>query len=601
MSDFDFDILDDTLSLMSRDKELGFQTWCENYGKIKAKNTFVELIVLNQMQRDIAEAVGWCLKNDKPIRLVIVKPRQKGCSTISVALMYWMMNLFTIEAVLIGAEYSQTDNLMEIFKRYAAQDDFNWGHERNVLEKSARFGNGSRLQRETANDDKAGRSGTFNFLCATEVSYWAESGVANASKVLAGILNCVTDLPKSCVILESTGNGPSGIFYEKFDGGVSLEDFKEGHEGNGFIKIFAPWHAFSDSVRELDPISAGRVVDSYTDAEKQMVSELGVSPQQMAYYRRILEEKCGGDPAKMQMDYPSSSDEAFHASSNQRFHSVGVKLLRSKAAGDKWDHGMLEGENDSNYTWIPTDPAGARLMMLERPIEGCRYNIGVDLAAGIVSDDGVDRDKHAALVYRSAYDDGMGRVFPPKVVARTVPVCEWPINQLEEYVFALSSFYGDCLIIPEENFDGGLIRGLVDRGANVYERMTDDLVGNVVKPKRSGRYGFRTTGGANFGSRDSIIERLDQTIRSYDGNQPGIEVDKHTGDELFHFERNPKTGRAEAASGHHDDSVIALAISNFLESKGTIYRKTFVRASIPKDLRDDFGPKRRKRGRGRFS
>lgn len=597
------DHVDDMLAAMVRDPETGLPVWCEAFAKIKAKNTFLEPLHLNLMQRQMADAIGWCLANDKPIRLIVVKPRQKGCSTFSVAAMYWLMNLMVIEAVLIGAEYSQTDNLMEIFKRYGANDNFDWQHDQNIMEKSARFGNGSRLQRETANDEKAGRSGTFNFLCATEVAYWAESGVANASKVLAGIMNCVPDLAGTCVILESTANGPTGAFYDKFMGAVTLEDFKEGREGNGFIQIFAPWFAFDDSWRNLTTHEAAAVMDSYTDGERAMVSEYGLKPEQIAYYRRVLEEKCDNDLSKMQMDYPSSIAEAFHASSNQRFHSVGLQLMRSKAAQDRWQWGTLEGQ-DRDFVWVNTEEGNARLALLENPKEGCRYCLALDPMTGATQTDGDDPDYHAGIVLRSEYYDAFQRYHPPKEVARLHPDCQWDIDLVEEWVWRLSQYFGNCLIIPEINMDRGLTQGLSRRGANVYERQTDDDRGDVRSPKPSGKLGFNTRAGYKEGTRNWILETLAKYIREYRDGEPGIEAHPHTVQELHHFIINPKSGKAEAASGKHDDSVIALAIALHCQSQGTIYQRYIDRSAVPRDLKEDFDRIRRrtrKRSRGRYS
>ena len=589
--------LSDAEKVVVKDLANGARYWTETYGRILDKAGSIITPDLNPMQDDVLDVVAWCLENNKPIRIIILKPRQKGCSTISTALMYWLMCRFVINAVLIGGQYDQVDNLWKIFRRYAESDQFDWGFARPVMERSASFENGSCLARETAGDEEAGRSGTFQFMLATEAARWKKT---NAADVLAGIMNCIPYLANTCVILESTARGPAGFFYDYWQAAATFDEFKNGKEGNGFIKVFSPWFDHDDSLDQIDdPIEEGRLVDTFTPDERAMVTQYALKPGHIQYYRRTIEMECKRDPAVMQREYPSTPEEAFHASSNQRFNSVGLKLMRIKAEKDRWEYGVLDGE-DPRYTWTATDENGARLMMLERPIEGCRYSIPVDVMTGGSQVEGDDPDLHAGLVIRSAYHDNFGRFCPPKVVARTVPKCRWDIDILEEWIWRLSQYYGNCMIVPEINMDRGLTKGLKDRGANLYERMSDEERGDIMMPKSSGKLGFNTRAGYKEGTRTAIIENLARYIREWNGDKPGLEADPHTINELNHFVIDPKTGREEAADKHHDDSVLALAIGMECEARGTVFYKRVDLSTIPKDLRDDYQELNPRRRRGRY-
>lgn len=577
----------------------GLAAWTRTYARIVNKASRLVHLEPNPMQEEILQVVAWCLENALPIRLIILKPRQKGCSTIATAILYWLMAAFQTAGVIIGGEYSQVKNLWKIFSRYAQQDKFDWGFERVVNQKDARFGNGSTLEQETARDEHAGRSGTYQALIATECAKWKGAGAIEA---LVGILNCVPFLANTIVILESTASGPAGFFYDYWQRSVTFEEFKAGKR-DGYIRIFSPWFAHSDSEDKLTPEQAAAVIDSYTDEEKLAVATYNLHPGQIAWYRRTQIQECDNDPAKMKREFPATPEEAFHSSANNRFHSTGLSLMRQRALVERPEFGIL-GDEDSRYVHIPTSEAEARVWIYERPIEGCRYILPVDVSTGGLQTEGAkDPDRHAVLVIRAEYYDGTGRFHPPKVVARLLYDCRWELDVLEEWVWRLSRHYGHCLVVPEINKDMGLTNGLARRGANLYERTTDDDRGDVSKPKRSGKYGFNTQAhGEN--SRDTIISMLASAIRDYRDGMPGIEADLKTVTELEHFVVDPLTGRAEAATGWHDDSVMALCIGHALRGMGTVYRPRIDHATLPKQLREDqraIGKRRKNGAKARFS
>src|SRR5690606_27776411 len=103
------------------------------------------------------------------------------------------------------------------------------------------FANGSELMTETANDPRAGASGTFQALVCTEVAHWPNTGIRSAQKTLAAVMSCVPNKPDTLIILESTANGMQGAYYDTYQKAVTFEEFKAGKRGNGFIKIFYAW------------------------------------------------------------------------------------------------------------------------------------------------------------------------------------------------------------------------------------------------------------------------------------------------------------------------------------------------------------------------
>lgn len=608
------------------------------YATIKTKDRgVIRNPTLNPLQREVCEAVSWCLVNRKPIRLVILKPRQKGLSTISTWVLYWLMRVYGVEAVIIGGQSSEVKNLWKYFRRYVQGDLFDWGFECNLRALDATFGNGASCIHETARDEDAGRGGTFHLCLATEAARWREGGVADADAVLAGILACVPPLPETCVILESTAKGNTGFFYEYYQESITLAEAKAGKWAeNGFIKIFSPWYAHDDSrllheepkdqafraaivdairSRDVSQLSddgleflrkeaeAGqKLIASYRPEERAMAKEYRLTPDQIRWYRTAFKQICKSNISRMKREFPATDTEAFNASTNQFFSTSGLRIMRQQAvnqAGHR-QSGTLEGAN-GRYSWVPTDEEHAYFSLWEAPQPHRNYLVAVDTARGEYTQSS-DPDKHSALVIRQGWFDPDRGWIKHKVVARTVYECRWLTDILIEMVWRLSCFYGRALIIPESNLGQGLIKGLRDLNAPIYQRNTGDMHGDVRTPKPTGNYGFETTGSiSKKGSRDWILENLAKHVREFNTEGMGVEFFCEDGvNELSHF-IVPPNGRPEAAPGHHDDDVMALAIGmNFIESHATRYVPPVQNMPLPRDLQALMDEQDRA-GRGQWS
>lgn len=580
--------------------------WLEGFGRIKVKDRslgenglrWLHEARLGWLQRRLCEVVSWCLKNQKPIRLLVYKKRQTGASTGSVGLLYWFCRTLNMDALIVGAKHKQVQNLWEILKTYHTWDRHDWGHAANVLTNGATFGNGSRVVHESLQSNEPGRSGAWTFLLATEVARWAEEGVKNASDVLTGISNGVSRSPLSCVIWETTVRGGSGAFFEKWQGAVEFEEFQQGEEGNGFIRIFEPWFFGFDSSmpcspREREDILAGR---GAADAEEAMVeSELRttyqLTPEQIKFWRWALND-CQGDPDQRDRDFPTTPEHGFRASIPGRFNLKCLRHMMAEAqvASAKERRFVFLAQPDRHVERFvdETRPKAddAQFMMFERPMEGHRYLLTIDPMRGLEDEEIRDRDKrdtHGVVVLRDGYHDAsLGRWVRPKVVACSLPKCRWPITELAEATFRLAWLYGGCLMVPEANFDSGLILLLRQRGAIVYERerpATDKDAG-----ERTGKFGFLTRGQDGEASRRWIIENLARAIRFWNRDAEGVEVPaEHIVDELQNFVT--KDGKDQALAGKHDDHVLALAMAVELKRAATPYRERVFTPALPPDVR----------------
>ena len=576
----------------------GFLAWFEGYAWIYNKARKLIQVPANPFQERVGKVLAYCLVHRIPIRLLILKPRQKGSSTISTAVLYWLSRLKAIKSIIMGGQYDQVENLWDILKTYQATDRYPWSNQGIVNSQHAEWTNGSLCDWETAGDTEAARSGTFQGMVATEAHRWREGGKQDATAVLTGALNCVDDAADTLIILETTASGDHGTYFDYWQNAITLEDYIAGRipdDWNGYFRVFSPWYEHADSEHELTPDQVRYVESTYTDEERAMVATYNLRPGHISWYRKTLRSKCKRDPAIMKRENPSTPEEAFHASSNRRFNTAGLQILETKALkeSEQGQHGVFQPREMAGAeppAFIHTPPESSTVTIYNSPIVGHRYVMSVDNAKGIAKTESADPDCHCATVIRAGYWDPVRGWKPPRVVAVTPPEARWPIDILAEVVYSMSLHYGNCLIVPEDNNDCGLILLLKRMGANLYERTHDDeMPAGARTPKPTGKYGFNTRGGQGDLTRNAIIEMLDRRIREWDTEGDGLEVpDLATVSELKSFIVDKLTGRAEAAPGRHDDRVMALAIGLALENLATPMKPRRGPAVIPHDLREHY-------------
>ena len=97
-------------------------------------------------------------------------------------MLYTHLRNYLAKGCIIGDEFEKSvKNLLDIFTRYADQDGFSWGNQYKGNDRGGKFTHGAELVVETANDRRAGASGTLQALLATEEAWLALSSQAEAA------------------------------------------------------------------------------------------------------------------------------------------------------------------------------------------------------------------------------------------------------------------------------------------------------------------------------------------------------------------------------------------------------------------------------------
>ncbi len=509
--------------------------YIERFLKIRAKDGSLIPLILNAPQRRLYSIIKEQWEAGKPVRIIILKARQMGFSTLTEAIIFWMVvTAFHMEALIVAHQDDATRNLFTMSKRFLenlprqlrpmqrASNAQELIFDTPAKYKGSGKGLGSKIRCATAGGHGIGRSYTEMALHLSEFAFWPGDKLAT----LIGLLQSVPDLPGTLIVIESTANG-FDEFKNQWDLAVAAQ--RAGLEG--FIPVFFAWYEMPEYRRPVPPGF------ERTQEEVQLAQTYGLDDEQLAWRRWAIQNNCGGDIQKFRQEYPSSPDEAFISTGSCVFDKETIVLQRQRAAKEKWEYGRFRLQYDLagkplQWQWEP-DPKGP-IRILEQPQANVPYVLGGDTA-------GTGSDWFAGQVL----DNRTGR---------QVAVLHHQFGEraYAEQMFCLGMYYNQALIGVEVNYSTYPQLLLEELGyPRLYVRQRlDTFTGAIVNA-----YGFETTPR----SRPLIIDGLkDVAKQALDGI-----TDYATLGEMLTFVYD-EHWKPQAERGFHDDLVMSLAIAHFI-------------------------------------
>ncbi len=281
--------------------------------KIRTKSGAIEPLKLNRAQLFVHERLEEQKRRTGRVRALLLKARQQGFSTYIEARFYWKTtHARGLQAYILTHEMEATENLFGMAERFNAYCP-------DLVRPSTGAANAKELRFDrlesgyavgTAGTVATGRSKTVQLLHGSEAAFWK-----NAASHFAGVIQAVPDLPGTEIIIESTGNGPTGEFHERW---------QQAEAGIGdYQAVFVPWF-WSEEYRREPP--EGFELD---DEERDVAELHGLDLGQMAWRRAKLAEL--KDPVLFMREYPATAAEAFQASADDSFIAA-LSVLRARKA-----------------------------------------------------------------------------------------------------------------------------------------------------------------------------------------------------------------------------------------------------------------------------
>lgn len=515
--------------------------YIENFVKIRNKDSQIVPFILNKPQLKLYNAIKTQVDQKKPVRIIILKARQMGFSTVTGGII--LKNAATKSNVQAAIVAHKEDSSTNLFNMYKLMYDNLPDQLKPTLKASnakelifnnrAGTGLNSLIRCMTAGAKGIGRSFTLNYLHISELAFW-EGDVADT---LLGLFQAVPNKKGTMIIIESTANGYEE-FKNRWDQAVNGE--------SDFIPVFVGWN----ELEEYQIPTTERLV--LTEEEKDLKRKFKLTDAQINWRRWCIKNNCGNDIDRFKQEYPISPDEAFMTTGRcvfdqekilKQLENIKYPLMRGSFTYD------YDGLKISNPVFKESSTGPIRIYRM--PVPGAYYTIGAD-TAGEGSDyfyaHVVDNttNQHMA-VYRLDTDETL----------------------FARQMYALGKFYNNALLAVESNFSTYPIKELERLNyPNLFVREKEDTyTGGTVKS-----YGFRTTSL----TRPIIISLVADVIRE----TPELIYDEIMLREALTFIRNEK-GRAEAMEGKHDDAIMSYGITQYARGQ----QKVFVPQEIrPKKL-----------------
>ena len=497
--------------------------YIENCLKIKTKSGTVVPFRLNDAQRKLYAVAKRQQDAGKPVRLIILKARQLGFSTLTEGLIFHACaTRKNVNALIVAHREDATANLFRMSKLFYdelpapvkpmlrasnAQELVFENPSKLRSEREARPGLRSRIRCATAGGRGIGRSDTLQCVHLSEYAFWPDGADGKAS-TLAGILQAVPSLPGTMVVIESTANGFED-FKERWDAAVAGE--------NDFEPVFFAWFENPDYSMPVVPGT------EWTPEERDLKAAYQLTDGQLQWRRWCIANNCGGSLDMFRQEYPASPGEAFLHSGTGVFDNEQIVLRLERLPGPAGRGEFTDGE------W--TESETGAITLYELPEEGVPYVLGGDTA-------GEGSDYFTAIVI----DNVSGRI-----VAKLRQKYSEP--EYVRQIYALGRFYNDALVAIETNFSTYPVMKLQEiEYPNQYSREREDTYTRQMKKS----YGFRT----DRQSRPRAIANLVEVFSSH----PEWFTDRELLEEMLTFCYN-EDHRPEALAGKHDDLVMGAAIT----------------------------------------
>ena len=508
--------------------------YIENFLKIRDKSGKIVPLKLNPPQQRLYSTIREQWKARKPVRIIILKARQMGFSTLTEAIIFW----YTVtseqsESLIVAHQEESTGNLFRMSKRFLdelpgplkpmtrASNGQELNFDRPSQSRSQKKGLGSRIRCATAGGRGIGRSYTLSCLHLSEFAFWP----GDKQETLTGLMQAVPDKAGTIVIMESTANGYDA-FKDIWDRAVERQRTGE----DGFIPVFFPWYEMPEYEREVPPGFRR------TPEEAQLAEAFGLSDRQLSWRRWCIENNCNGDLNLFKQEYPATPDEAFIATGACVFDKEAVVLRREQVRKDAWETGEFKieraGGRIKKWEWQPDERGPIRIR--KKPEAGRPYVIGGDTAG-------------------EGSDWFVGQVLD-NVTGEQVAVLRHQYGEREyaEQMYCLGWYYNEALVGIEINYSTYPQKKLEELGyTRFYVRdRVDSFTG---KPMDA--FGFQTTAK----TRPLAVDGL----RDVAAHEIGLITDYETLGEMLTFVYDERR-RPQAEEGAHDDCVMALAIAWYI-------------------------------------
>jgi hypothetical protein len=246
----------------------------------------------------------------KPVRIIVLKARQLGISTITAGIFFsWCFMHPGTSGVIIAHETETSEALFEKTQVYwdmwAFKDLYTVKHatQRRFVWLETRSG----LRLATAKNVRSGRGRTLHVVHASEFAFWDDPRT-----LLLGLRQTIPNVHGTVFTIESTANGVGNMFHALWEEAVAGE--------NEFVPMFFPWWRHYEYKHPISTIKYEPL-----DDEEKWLRSIGASLEGLEWRRWAIKNLAHHDLDSFKQEYPATAEEAFLHTGRNVFPLVRLK------------------------------------------------------------------------------------------------------------------------------------------------------------------------------------------------------------------------------------------------------------------------------------
>ena len=524
-----------------------FEFWCATCVSIKDKVTARTVpFILNAPQRRVASTLEDMRTSGQPIRLIMLKARQWGGSTLVQIYMAWIQivlrrnwnslicgHLKDTAAAIKGMYSRLLDNYPaalwqeECTPRFAPYEK-----SRNV---NIIAGRGCLVAIGSAESQEAIRGYDIAMAHLTEVAFWRTSPQHSPDNLVRSVCGSVALAPYTVIVMESTANGTGNYFHNEWLRAKAGTSDK--------VPVFVPWYEIE--IYRYPVGDAWALWQDLDDYERNLWIDEGLTLEMLNWYHRKRKEY--SSHALMKAEYPSNDIEAFATTSCSIFDPEHLDRLRLGCRRPLW-RGDVGGDAVSGSMSLcnlhPVIMPNGPLEVWSNPdmtaAPASKHYVTV-VDVGGLSD---KADFSVITVIDTCNLNGL-----PEVVA------QWRGHTYHDLLAwkaaQIGLWYRRALLVVESNT---LETEFTDDGGTYILNILSHCYPNLYR-RQGGRIGFHT----NVSTKSAVINELMRQVR----DSLYVERSAEAVNEMSWFERKPQGGYG-AMAGRHDDILMTRAIGLYI-------------------------------------
>lgn len=294
--------------------------------------------LLNRGQRMLLHRLEQMRLRGEPIRLILLKARQWGGSTMTQLYMCWIQLIHRTNwnSVICAHLQDASKNIRAMLVRALGDMIPIRGKKHSLVPFQGTqnikeiTGRGALVTVGSAVEPDSVRSQDAKMAHFSESAYFPNTAANDPQNLEASIISSIPAEPYTLIVRESTANGTGDHFHTEWE--------KAGRGESVYDRLFVPWYMIDMYSKPLDGRYTGRngrpvegsaedFIRTLDDYEFNLFNNHKECTLENINWRRFMRAQLPSE-TKMRQEYPSDDIEAFQDSGSPAFRSEDVEAMR---------------------------------------------------------------------------------------------------------------------------------------------------------------------------------------------------------------------------------------------------------------------------------